>query len=369
MRSSRLAIVVMTGSLAVGAIVGSDPAPAVAGGPNEPIVADLNLDGRPDMAELDASQGGSTDCVVLVRLGAPGGGLLPPTRHTYLVLPSDSPCPDLGVAVDMFDAPETDLVVGWFAGRPPGVDFDLLLLRNYTVTDGFEAIFQPSFIGRADFNGDGRPDVYEWTDQGEGFATYLNTGTGKLVPGPVKYCSGPLQYRLADFNRNGAMDVAIAYIEGCGTYFSGVVVVLDDGTQVDLQGDVAGVESWNLEVIDANGDGIPDVTTYAQIGGQVTTFIGVGNGTFVRAPVAIRDTYPVSGVKTTGLRVLANDYATTRAKVTIWTPPRYGTVKVTTNGVINYTPNPVHGHTDRFVYRITDEGRTSNAAVSLTLVG
>ncbi len=163
--------------------------------------------------------------------------------------------------------------------------------------------------------------------------------------------------------------MAIAYIQGCGEFFSGVVVVLDDGTQVNLQGDAEGLFSWTINVADANGDSIPDVVTYNQVTGGVTTFLGVGNGTFIRAPLAIRDYPTVSGIKATGINVLANDYATTRAKVTIWTHPKYGTAKVTSSRTIIYTPDPVHGKSDTFVYRITDEGRTSNAAVSVKIIG
>jgi hypothetical protein len=165
------------------------------------------------------------------------------------------------------------------------------------------------------------------------------------------------------------MDVVIAYIEGCGDYFSGVVVVRDDGSLVHLHTDVEGLASWTLETQDVNGDGLVDVTTYNQLTGQTSTFISLGTGSFIRAPVAVRDYPTVSGVKATGIQVLANDYASGRARVTIWTPPRYGTVKVTTNRTIIYTPNPVHGSSDTFIYRVTEDGRTSNAAVSLKIVG
>lgn len=370
MRGRRIAAVTTAVTMATIAWVGVRTSDAWAGGPGDPIVADLNGDGRPDRAVLDLVLGAAAACRVVVSLGLAGGGFAAPQAYTYLSLPADEPnCADMGVGLNLDADVAAELAVTWFAGPPSTVPHTLLVLDNFRVARGFDTIFQPSFIGTADFDGDRRQDIYEWTDQGEGFASYLATGTGTLVPGPVRHCSGPLNHQLADFNQNGAMDVVIAYIEGCGVYFSGVVVVRDDGSLVHLHADLEGLASWAVETTDANHDGLVDVTTYNQMTGEITTFISLGTGAFVRSPVAIRDYPTVSGIKATGIRVLANDYASDRAKVTIWTQPQHGTVKVTTDRTIIYTPNPVPGKTDTFVYRLTQDGRTSNAAVSLKIVG
>ncbi|WP_159079398.1 FG-GAP-like repeat-containing protein [Plantactinospora sp. BC1] len=368
MRGSRIAATtVMIMATAGGVGVGGPPARA--GGPGEPIVADVNGDARPDRVVLDLTVGAATTCRVVVSLGLAGGGFAPPQPYGYLTLPAAEPnCADMGVGLNLDADVAAELAVTWFAGPPTTVPNTLLVLDNFRVTRGFNTVFQPSYIGTADFDGDGRQDIYEWTDQGEGFVSYLATGTGTVVPGPVRHCSGPLDHRLADFNRNGAMDVVIAYIEGCGAYFSGVVVVRDDGSLYHLHTDVAGLDSWTVQTGDVNHDGLVDVTTHDQSTAEIATFISLGNGSFVRSPVAVRDYPTVSGRKATGIRVLANDYATDRTRVTIWTPPQHGTVKVTTNRTIIYTPNPTHGATDTFVYRLTEDGRTSNAAVSLRIV-
>lgn len=342
--------------------------PANADEPGAPIHGDLNGDGRTDRVRLGTAP--PDRCAVAVELGLTGGGYAPPRTYTYPEPGGNAvgACPDLGVALDLGRDGRAELVVTWFAGPPPGVERELLVLRNFQPLTGFEAIFQPSYIGLADFNGDQRPDVYEWTDQGEGFATWLNPGNGNLVPGPVRLCSGPLEFRLADFNRNGAMDVAIAYLEGCGDASNGVVVVLDDGRMIPLQHDVDAVASWTLEVLDVNTDRIPDVITYHQSTAGISTFIGVGDGTFVLAPLAVRDSYTVSAGRPTTLAVLGNDYASARARVTIVTPPQHGTATVTSGRSIVYRPGAQPGVTDRFVYRITQDGRTSNATVTLRLV-
>jgi len=370
MRGRRTSVTAASLVMVLVGAVGLVAAPATAGGPGEPVIADVNGDGRPDHAVLTTVVGATTSCQVTVSLGRAGGGYGTPRPYTFLTLPADEPnCPDLAAGLNLDADPAAELAVAWFAGPPTTIPHTLLVLDNFQVSNGFDTIYQPSYIGTADFDGDGRQDIYEWTDQGEGFVTYLATGTGGVVPGPVRHCSGPLTYQLADVDRNGAMDVVIAYIEGCGEYFSGVVVIRDDGSQYHLQADAVGLTSWTVETTDANGDGIVDVVTHDQNTGARDTFIGLGTGTFVRSPVAIRDYPTVSGRKATGINVLANDYATDRARVTIWTPPRYGTVKVTTSRTIIYTPDPVHGTRDVFIYRLTQDGRTSNAAVSLKIVG
>ena len=365
----RFAAVATAATVATAGVVSVAAPASWAGWQGEPIVADVNGDGIADRNTLGLLPG-SSDCRVMVNLGLAGGGFGPAQSYSYVSLPAgETNCPDMGVGLNLDGDAPRELAVTWFGGPPPTVPSTLLALDNFQVSGGFDTIFQPSYIGPADFNGDQLLDIYEWTDQGEGFATYLNNGTGMLAPGPVKYCSGRPQYELADFDRNGAMDVALAYLEGCGAFFAGVVVVLDNGTVIDLHGDVYGDSTWTVEVVDANNDQIPDALTHNEVTGANTTFIGSGNGTFLPAPRAVRDYPNVSGVKASGIPVLANDFATARTKVTIVTPPRYGTVQVTTSRTIIYRPAKSHARTDRFVYRLTEDGKTSNATVSLKVIG
>ncbi|ROT31617.1 FG-GAP-like repeat-containing protein [Micromonospora sp. HM5-17] len=359
---------VVAAALVVGTATPSHP--AWAGGQGEAIIADVDGDGIPDRNTLRLAPGSSSVCEVVVEVGLPGGGFGPGQAYPYLTLPvADRNCPDMGVGLNLDTDPPDELAVAWFAGPPPGIDSTLLALDSFQVSAGFDTIFQPSYIGTADFNGDGRQDIYEWTDQGDGFATYLNTGTGALVPGPVRYCSGRPDFRLADVDKDGAMDVVIAYLEGCGAYFSGVVVVLDDGTVVDLHTDVYGDDLWTVEVLDANGDGHPDVRTTSLVTGTQTLFLGTGAGGFHPAPTAVRDFARVSGVRPSVLAVLANDFVTRAAVLTIVTPPRHGTVRITSARTVVYRPNPsARATTDRFDYRVSEQGRTSDARVTLHIV-
>jgi hypothetical protein len=255
--------------------VASGPAQAQANGPGEPLVGDVNGDGADDRATLGQ---GTTGCRVVVELGDGAGGFGAPVGYEY-ASPGGGPwCPDMGVIVDLGGDGVSELVLAWFDGRPPGVDDDLIVLRDYTPVGGFRAIEQPSGIGTADFDGDGLVDVYEYTDQGDGFQTYLNTPTGELVPGPLQLFAYVQDYVLADFDGDGAIDLAASYVEG-GDPYMGVAVVLDDGTHVQLESEESWL-GWGMEVLDANGDGHLDVETINHETGATRVFYGAGDGTF-----------------------------------------------------------------------------------------
>ena len=359
----RIAVVTaVTTMLAVSAVAGV----ARAGGPNASITGDLDGDGRADRVTLvDISP---DECGVVVESGLPGGGFDLPTAHIYADPPgagTPNDCPNIGTMLDLSGEGSVDLMVGWSMGRPAGSDVDLLLLRDFNPTGGFVALTKPDYIGSAHVNADLRRDIYEWSNEERVFATYLNNPGGQLVPGPMRFCGSGLTPKLADVNRNGAMDAVISYAEGCDDTSSGVVVLLNSGTVVQLQKSATGTTRWTANVSDANGDGIPDVITRNTTTGATTHHIGDGRGGFKKAPIANDDTASTSGTKKVDIPVLANDVATKTAKITIVTPPSHGTVQITSRRTVVYTPDPTHGSTDKFIYRLTVDGKSDNAAVSI----
>ncbi|GAA3726631.1 hypothetical protein GCM10022225_04770 [Plantactinospora mayteni] len=363
MRNSRLAAAIVALLMAS---VGGLARPAYAGGPGDPILGDLDGDGLLDRARLRTDP--SDRCVVLVESGRAGSGYGAAVPHEY-ALPNGGGCPDLGVAVDLDRDGRAELVVGRYGGLNGRNAPDLVVLRDFRMSVQLDGLAKPNALGRADFNADGLLDVYGWTDQGQGFASYLNTGTGTLVPGPVRYCARSLQYGLADFDRNGATDLAIAYRDGCtGQPSQGVAVVLDDGTVVQLLGGDDGSQSRTVHVLDANTDGMPDVIAYYQRTTPITTFLSLGDGTFAASPLAVPDQMTVSVQGSTRIAALANDQISTRATVDIVSPPAAGAVEVNPDRSITYTPDGSSNATDRFVYRISQDGRTSDAPVTLVIV-
>ncbi|MDG4789586.1 FG-GAP-like repeat-containing protein [Micromonospora sp. WMMD1102] len=360
--------------VAVGGIAGPTPGPVWAAGRGEQIFGDVNGDGFTDRATLGLVQ--PDLCSVIVEYGTASRDYRLPVAFVYL-RPGGSGigtrCPELGVAVDLTGDRREELVVAWFPGPPPTVPYHLMALDGeFQPFYGLvSAIFAPYYVGTADFDGDGREDVYSVTDQGQGIETYLNRGDGTLVHGPEQWCARPLGYDLRDFDLDGATDLVNSYIERCRstTVVSGVAVVLDDGRAQDLQHDPVGLETWDARVVNANGDNIPDIRTVSRSTGVTEYFIGTPGGQFVLSPKANTDSVQLTGTKAVTIDVRANDQASTQATVTITAAPRYGTVQVISGGRIVYRPRANHGVTDRFTYQLTEGARRSSAVVYLRWTG
>lgn len=357
----------------VGGVGGPTPAPAWAGGRGEQILGDVNGDGLTDRVTL-----GVVDpdlCSVIVEYGTPSGDYRLPAAYVYLRPGGTGPgtrCPELGVAIDLDTDRTEELVVAWYPGPPPTVPYNLMVLNTaFQPSFGLvSAIFAPYHLGEADFNGDGRTDVYAVTDQGQGIETYLNLGNGTLTHGPAEWCARPIQYALSDFDVDGRTDFVNSYTERClsATFASGVAVVLDDGRAQELEHDPIGVETWTTQVTHLNGDRLPDIRTTSRLTGEVDYFINTG-GRYVQTPQANTDTVYLTSTRAVTITVLDNDWATSSATVTITSPPRYGTAQVISGGRIVYRPRANHGRTDRITYQLTDDGRRSSAVVYIRWTG
>jgi hypothetical protein len=243
------------------------------------IMGEITGDAFRDRITLDA--GGSGFCTVTTEAGLDATGMTfaAPVTDVY-ANPNREPtyCPGKGVTLDLGGDGTRELLLTWHLGsfQP---DFDLFALRGSTVVGRFQGLDQPSFLGAgADFNGDGREDVWENSDQHATFQTFLNTADGQLVPGPAHYCDWNPQARFAfaDFDLNGATDIVAGY--RCGARVGSLVVFGDTGRQVDL---VTGGTVGTPVPINHNGDALPDVRV--AVSGYDRVFVNQGNGSFVRA--------------------------------------------------------------------------------------
>jgi hypothetical protein len=289
---ARLCVVI---AVAAGAIV-VGAAPGLAD--QSPFVADLSGDGIADRITLQNAVG--TTCPVLVEQGLAGGGFAAPKPQSYLLpdLPRDGNyCPDLGVVVDLAGDGSKDLVLTWFPGSPYRSGQETLTVRGWTNVALWPGIWQVSAIWTGDFNGDGRTDVIEGTDQGEGVRTYLNQPDGSLVEGPARICTreGFPPVRLADFDQDGATDLVSVNADDCGdagVYGPAVTVV--DGptgsatTLMRLSGDRSNIFAWGAFPVDLDADGDLDVDVRTRASEPPLLrhrFLNDGTGRFAEMPV------------------------------------------------------------------------------------
>jgi hypothetical protein len=141
----------------------------------------------------------------------------------------------------------------------------------------------PANVGRAsqlaafgDFTGGGLPQ-----------AAYLSNAnvpyiTVSSLTGSKQYTVGPNINGLiaADFNRDGKLDLAVAYLGNFSNTPGGVAVLLNngDGTFAAVTYS-AGQSPTSLAALDLNHDGILDLAV-ADNGGTVYVMLGKGDGTF-----------------------------------------------------------------------------------------
>lgn len=365
MMKKRIALAVVVAAVVSVTLTAS---PGHAGFPENPIYGDFNNDGSEDIAYLGVT---APDlCSTIIEYGRPSGVFIPPVVFTYLQPGSPGglgSCPDIGAAFNWEGSPGDELWIGWSQGPPETLDYNRLVLNgaNFAIVSTALSPITPRFLGTADFDGNGVPTPYSYGEGG--FASYSISADGSGRLGLVRWCSDDVSaVTVRDFNRDGAAGALISYTDGCTDQANGVVVALSDGTTRQLQLDPSRQETWRVQVVFANADRFPDIRTIARSNGAVQYFLGNGTGDFVAAPRAVTDSVQLRGSSRVIIDVLANDLATSNARVSIVTPPAYGTVQVLSDRRIAYTPRGA-GTPDRFVYELTEEDRRSRAPVFLRL--
>lgn len=143
----------------------------------------------------------------------------------------------------------------------------------------------PRALVVGDFNKDGIPDLIVGDDDGS-LKLFLGDGTGNMAPaGDVGRLSSVVSIAVGDFNRDGIPDIAVSDWRGSSvTTFLGV----GDGSfrrgwsfPLRMPGTVP-----HLVTADFNGDGIPDLAVIYGEDGEYTfdVMLGNGKGSFTHAP-------------------------------------------------------------------------------------
>ncbi|MFD9734689.1 FG-GAP repeat domain-containing protein [Umezawaea sp. NPDC059074] len=263
--------------------------PALANLANQPIIGDLDGDGRLDRATLGRIGIGNPTCTVSVETRKPDGTYLAPVVHSYTSPMTREPrCPNMGVAVDLKGDGETELVTTQFDGFDGP---DLLVLSRFQPIARYDGLSMPSAIETVDFNGDGLGDIWQSTDQQRTAHALLSTAQGAIVPGPFSVCSQKAvpQHYFVDFNGDGGQDMLVS--RRCDSAGEGprAEVHFGNGAPKAVLATSPAPYTTNLEVfpIDVDSDGIPDAGVIERRSGGVNVlrhFRNDGAGAFTEVP-------------------------------------------------------------------------------------
>ena len=242
---------------------------AAGAGTNGVAAADFNSDGRPDVASTNYTAGNAT-----VFLRNPTAGFSP--EPPGYAVPGASAI----VAADFTGDRQPDLAFGSTA-----TDSTYIFTRNAGA--GFSAegaayagTGHRTGLVAADFNGDGRLDLASANNTGGTVSILLrNAGNTGFSPVNPDIAIGPLALKLAagDFNGDGRVDLAAT------SYGANIVAVLlgqGNGTFVPAPGSPYGVGSapYGVALGDFNRDGAVDLAVANNGGMSVSVLLRSGAG-------------------------------------------------------------------------------------------
>jgi len=255
----------------LGAIDGTFPVVlnSAIGGPRSVAVGDFDRDGVQDIATAN-----STANNVTIFLGNDDGTFAALTNFSVGNQP---------VAIKLGDFNgdgKQDIAVANSNASPSGTVS--ILLGNGDGTFGNATSYAtgnfPNAIAVADFNRDGKQDLAV-ANGGNTVSILIGNGDGTFAPA-VNYfgTSGiqPVDVVVGDFNRDGTQDLAIAIP---GSLNLAVSLGNGDGTFDDVI-TYTGTGSWSLTTDDFNRDGKQDLALSNRTGNSVSILLGNGDGSF-----------------------------------------------------------------------------------------
>ena len=257
-------------------------------GPHGVAIADLNGDGKADLAVANISSGS-----VAVAFGNGNGTFQAPTFYTTGNSSSSV------AAGDLNGDGKPDLVVANLgniaAGGTDSGNVSILLAKGggtFQAAANITAGVQPGAVLIKDLNGDGKPDLavlnvgltqgFSAAPNAGGVSVFLGKGDGTFQPA-VNYAVGtnPSAMAVGDVNGDGKPDLVVATAQ---SNFSGVVAVMlgnGDGTFQSPAYYPGQTGVVSLTVVDLDGDGKPDIVFSSCCGDtQMSYLLGNGDGTF-----------------------------------------------------------------------------------------
>jgi hypothetical protein len=252
------------------------------------VVGDFNGDGNPDLAVTTGiAESNSTDLSIL--LGNGDGTFRPPVKYPDGVNAWALVVGDFNGdgKPDLLNANNSDDHLSVFLGQGDG---------TFQSRVTYETGELPGAPVVADFNGDGKLDIATVTCSSSGSCdtSSLNllfgNGDGTFQPHVDHDLDLPQGSLLtSDFNRDGIPDLAIA--AGIDNVNVSILLGNGDGTfQAPTQYGIGGI-AWYLAADDFNGDGIPDLAVARGDQSVVALLLGNGDGSF-----RPENDYVVSGI-------------------------------------------------------------------------
>lgn len=245
------------------------PGPPVGGSPGCVAAADFNSDGNLDIVTCGNANN------IWVLLGNGDGTFQPAV--TYIV---GTTYPDSVMLGDFNGDGKPDILV-------VNADSTVSVLLNKG--DGtFQAQVVTSIstnprdvVAVGDFNGDGKADIavpVAVAQHGDSALSILLGNGDGTFQSPINssgYTPTPNSIQVADFNRDGKLDVLWEY-GGAVTVFLGN----GDGTVQQPLNTATGTYDRHMTVADFNNDGFPDVAVLDSSTYSILVFLGKGDGTF-----------------------------------------------------------------------------------------
>jgi uncharacterized protein (TIGR03437 family) len=269
----------------------SDANPYPAGpAPVSMAAADLNGDGKVDLVVANQSAGGA-DASLTFLAGNGDGTFQAPA--TIADLGTDTPVSVL--AADLNGDGKPDLAAA-FTGGAIGVV--KVFFGNGDGTFQFPASYpagpRPTYLAAGDFNNDGRLDLVT-ANGGNGTVSILLAnadGTFQPRPLPFEAAYSPNSLVLTDFNGDGNLDILVGFgnadcigpDSGSGTI--AVLYGLGNGAFQSPTLDPAGTAPVAATAADLKGDGHPDIVTANPSNDTLTILLAAAGGGF-RAPVSL----------------------------------------------------------------------------------
>jgi Flp pilus assembly secretin CpaC len=279
------------------------PSPITVGtSPSAIALGDFNDDGNMDIAVTDSGAGVNK---VAILLGDGHGNFAAPVTYTtgpdpVALLAQDfdgDGQPDLAV-VNHGDGTTAGTVSILLGNRTPGTQTQDGTFG--TKTDYFVGV-APVAIASADFNADSFLDLAVTNNSDNTVSILLGRGLLGKADGTFDpktdypTGNGPEGVTIADFNRDGRPDLAVAHQTDTAGNSVSILLGNSDGTFGPHTDFPAGSGPVGIVAADFTGEGNPDLAVADETGNQLSILVGNGNGTFTspvilptgNAPVAV----------------------------------------------------------------------------------